>query len=213
MSKTPKELFQEKRGITVVKNLESRHFEAYYCTTREEALQKVLELIPEESSVSWGGSMTIRDMGLTDALNRGNYRTIDRDKAANEEEKKKAYRDAMSAEYYLTSANGISEDGQLVNVDGTGNRVAAVVYGPEYVIVVAGMNKVAKTADDALVRARTIAAPTNQQRFQRKTPCTVTGVCGDCISPDCICNQVLITRNCSPAGRIKVVLVGEELGY
>ncbi|QNM05725.1 lactate utilization protein [Qiania dongpingensis] len=213
MDKTPKELFQEKRGITVVKNLENRHFEAYYCPTEEEALQKVLELIPEESSVSWGGSMTIRDMGLTDALNRGNYRTIDRDKAENEEEKKKAYRDAMSAEYYLTSANGISEDGQLVNVDGTGNRVAAIVYGPEYVIVVAGMNKVAKTADDALVRARTIAAPTNQQRFQRKTPCTVTGACGDCISPDCICNQVLITRNCSPAGRIKVVLVGEELGY
>ncbi len=213
MNKTPKELFQEKRGITVVKNLENRHFEAYYCPTKEEALQKVLELIPEESSVSWGGSMTIRDMGLTDALNQGNYRTIDRDKAVNEEEKKKAYRDAMSAEYYLTSANGISEDGQLVNVDGTGNRVAAIVYGPEYVIVVAGMNKVAKTADDALVRARTIAAPINQQRFQRKTPCTVTGACGDCISPDCICNQVLITRNCSPAGRIKVVLVGEELGY
>ena len=98
-------------------------------------------------------------------------------------------------------------------MDGNGNRIAALIYGPEHVLVIAGMNKVVKTAEDALVRARTIAAPMNQQRFQGKTPCTVTGMCGDCKSPDCICNQILTTRNCKPAGRIKVILVGEDLGY
>ena len=121
--------------------------------------------------------------------------------------------DALSADYFLTSANGVSEDGQLVNVDGNGNRVAAIVFGPKYVIVVAGMNKVVRTAEDAMVRARTVAAPLNQQRFLKNTPCTLTGVCGDCKSPECICNQLLTTRNCRPAGRIKVILVGEELGY
>lgn len=213
MSQSARELMNEKRGKTVVKNLESRHFEAYYCKTKEEALKKALELIPEGVSVSWGGSMTIRDMGLAAAMNEGNYRAIDRDKAKTPEEKRKACLDALMADYYLTSANAISEDGQLVNVDGNGNRVAAIVYGPEHVIVVAGMNKVAKTVQDALVRARTLAAPMNQQRFSRNTPCTVTGTCADCKSPDSICNQILTTRLCSPAGRIKVILVGEDMGY
>ena len=210
---TPRELFNEKRGNTVVKNLQGRGFEACYCKTGEEAKERALEWIKEGSSVAWGGSMTIRDIGLTEALGEGNYQVIDRDKAATAEEKQKAAMDALSADYFLTSANGVSEDGQLVNVDGNGNRVAAIVFGPKYVIVVAGMNKVVRTAEDAMVRARTVAAPLNQQRFLKNTPCTVTGVCGDCKSPECICNQLLTTRNCRPAGRIKVILVGEELGY
>lgn len=213
MGQTPRELMNEKRGSNVVKNLEARNFEAYYCATGEEALKKALELIPEGASVSWGGSMTIRDLGLTKALHEGNYRVIDRDVYDSAENKRKACLEAFGADFYLTSANGISEDGQLVNVDGNGNRIAALIYGPEHVLVIAGMNKVVKTAEDALVRARTIAAPMNQQRFQGKTPCTVTGMCGDCKSPDCICNQILTTRNCKPAGRIKVILVGEDLGY
>lgn len=210
---TPRELFNEKRGNTVVKNLQGRGFDACYCKTGEEAKEKALEWIEEGASVAWGGSMTIRDIGLTKALSAGNYRVIDRDKAVTAGEKRKAAMDALSADYFLTSANGISEDGQLVNVDGNGNRVAAIVFGPEYVIVVAGMNKVVRTAKDAMVRARTVAAPLNQQRFLKNTPCTTTGVCGDCKSPDCICNQLLTTRNSRPAGRIKVILVGEELGY
>ncbi len=148
-----------------------------------------------------------------EAVNNGNYRAVDRDQAKTAEEKEAAARAAFNADYFLTSANGISEDGQLVNVDGNANRVAAIAYGPKYVLVVAGINKIVKTAEDALVRARTIAAPLNQQRFGRNTPCSVTGVCADCKSPDCICNQILITRNSRPAGRIKVILVGEELGY
>ena len=210
---TPRELFYEKRGATVVKNLQGRGFEACYCKTGEEARKKALEWMKEGASVSWGGSMTIRDIGLTKSVCEGNYKAIDRDQAVTDEEKRKAAMDALTVDYYLTSANGISEDGQLVNVDGNGNRVAAIVFGPQYVIVVAGMNKVVKTAEDAMVRARTVAAPLNQQRFLKSTPCTVTGVCADCKSPDCICNQLLTTRNCKPAGRIKVILVGEELGY
>lgn len=210
---TPKELFNEKRGNTVVKNLQGRGFDACYCKTGEEAKEKALEWIKEGASVSWGGSMTIRDIGLTKAVCEGNYRAIDRDQAETAEEKRRAAMDALSVDYYLTSANGISEDGQLVNVDGNGNRVAAIVFGPEYVIVVAGMNKVVRTAEDAMIRARTVAAPLNQQRFLKNTPCTVTGICGDCKSPECICNQLLTTRNCRPKGRIKVILVGEELGY
>ena len=213
MGQMPRELMNEKRGSNVVKNLEARNFEAYYCATGEEALKKALELIPEGASVSWGGSMTIRDLGLTKALHEGNYRVIDRDVYDSAEGKQKACLEAFGADFYLTSANGISEDGQLVNVDGNGNRIAALIYGPEHVLVIAGMNKVVKTAEDALVRARTIAAPMNQQRFLGKTPCTVTGMCGDCKSPDCICNQILTTRNGKPAGRIKVILVGEDLGY
>ncbi len=210
---TPRELFYEKRGDTVVKNLQGRGFEACYCKTGEEARKKALEWMEEGASVSWGGSMTIRDIGLTKSVSEGNYKAIDRDKAVTDEEKRKATMEALTVDYYLTSANGISEDGQLVNVDGNGNRVAAIVFGPKYVIVVAGMNKVVKTAEDAMARARTVAAPLNQQRFLKNTPCTVTGVCGDCKSPECICNQLLTTRNCRPAGRIKVILVGEELGY
>ena len=210
---TPRESFNEKRGNTVVKNLQGRGFDACYCKSGEEAREKALEWIKEGSSVAWGGSMTIRDIGLTEAVNKGNYQAIDRDKAGTPEEKQKAAMDALSADYFLTSANGVSEDGQLVNVDGNGNRVAAIVFGPKYVIVVAGMNKVVRTAEDAMVRARTVAAPLNQQRFLKNTPCTLTGVCGDCKSPECICNQLLTTRNCRPAGRIKVILVGEELGY
>ena len=210
---TPRESFNEKRGSTVVKNLQGRGFDACYCRSGEEAREKALEWIKEGTSVAWGGSMTIRDIGLTEAVSKGNYQAIDRDAAETPEEKQKAAMDALSADYFLTSANGVSEDGQLVNVDGNGNRVAAIVFGPKYVIVVAGMNKVVRTAEDAMVRARTVAAPLNQQRFLKNTPCTVTGVCGDCKSPECICNQLLTTRNCRPAGRIKVILVGEELGY
>ena len=119
----------------------------------------------------------------------------------------------LTADVFLTGANAISLDGQMVNIDGNGNRVAAIVYGPDSVIVVAGMNKVMDTLEDAIRRARTIAAPMNKQRFPTNvTPCDATGVCADCKSPDCICNQILITRNCRPAGRIKFIIVGEELG-
>ena len=209
---TPKELYYAKRGEILVKNLQSRHFEAYYCATRQEALAKALELIPVGATVGWGGALSAQQIGLTEAVKQGNYRDIDRDKCATPEERVQAARESMFADVFLTGANGLSLDGQMVNIDGTGNRVGAIVYGPKTVLVIAGMNKVMDSLDEALRRARTVAAPMNKQRFLGNTPCSVTGACGDCKSEGCICNQIVITRNCRPAGRIKFVLVGEELG-
>lgn len=204
--------YYEKRGAILVKNLKSRHFDAYYCETRQEALAKALELIPEGATVGWGGVLSAHEIGLVEALNAGNYRALDRDKCATAEEKLQTAKDAMFADVFLTGANALSMDGEMVNIDGTGNRVAAIVYGPKEVLVIAGMNKVCDTLEDAITRARTVAAPLNQQRFGLNNPCTATGTCADCKSETCICNQILITRHCRPVGRIKFILVGEELG-
>ena len=206
-------LYYEKRGALAVKNLQKRHFEAYYCATKEEALAKALELIPEGSTVGWGGATSAQQIGLLDAMNEGNYHAIDRDRTSTPEERTQAMHDCLGADYFITGANAVSIDGQMANIDGMGNRVAAIVYGPKYVLVIAGMNKVCDCIEDAVVRARTVAAPMNQQRFAGKTPCTETGSCADCLSEGSICNQILITRNCRPAGRIKFILVGEELGF
>lgn len=204
--------YYEKRGQLLVKNLQSRHFEAWYCEDAATALAKALELIPEGSTVGWGGSLTAEQIGLIDAVRKGNYQALDRASCRTPEERTALFKQALLADVFLTGANALSMDGQMVNIDGTGNRVAAIVYGPESVIVVAGMNKVTDTLESAVTRARTIAAPMNKQRFPNQTPCEVTGSCADCKSPECICNQILITRNCRPAGRIKFILVGEDLG-
>ena len=209
---TPKEKYYEKRGQILVKNLQNRHFEAYYCANKEEALKKALELIPEGSSVGWGGCMTATAMGLQDAIHAGNYRALDRALCKTNEEREKLQRDIFFADAFITGANALSLDGQMVNIDGTGNRVAPIVYGPGMVLVVAGMNKVEDTLEAAMNRARTVAAPMNKQRFPNQTPCEVTGSCGDCKAEGCICNQILVTRHCRPAGRIKFILVGEDLG-
>lgn len=207
----PKKMYYDKRGEILVKNLTSHGFEAYYCEDKEAALAKALELIPVGSTVGWGGAMSAQQIGLLDAMNSGDYNAIDRDKAPNMEEREKAMRACLQADYFITGANALSMDGQMVNIDGMGNRVAAIVYGPKYVVVIAGMNKAADSLEAAVVRARTVAAPMNKQRFPLQTPCAVTGVCGNC-KTEGICNQLLITRNSKPIGRIKVILVGEELG-
>lgn len=209
----PKELYYEKRGQILVKNLQKRHFDAWYCATKAEALEKALELIPKGAAVGWGGAMSAKEIGLQDAVRTGDYRAIDRDSLKTREEKEQAARDCLNADVFLTGANALSLDGQMVNIDGMGNRVAAIIYGPKTVLVIAGMNKVVDTVEDAVKRARTVAAPMNEQRFLGDTPCAVTGVCGDCKSESCICNQIVITRHCRPVGRIKFILVGEELGF
>ncbi len=208
-----KELYYEKRGKLLVKNLINRHFEAYYCANKEEALAKALELIPEGASVGWGGVMSGAEIGLLNAICEGNYTALDRDKAASSEDRFNIEMECLRADVFVTGANAMSLDGQMVSIDGNGNRVAAIIYGPKKVLVIVGMNKVCDTLDAAIQRARTIAAPMNMQRFMKETPCTTTGCCGDCKSPDCICNQILITRNCRPAKRICYIVVGEELGF
>ena len=208
----PKKEMYSKRGAVLVKNLQKRHFQAFYCEDRASALQKAMELIPDGVTIGWGGAMSAQQIGLMDALRQRDVAMFDRDKAATPQERGAMMKQCLTADVFLTGANALSLDGQMVNIDGNGNRVAAIVYGPESVIVVAGMNKVCDTLEQAVQRARTVAAPANSQRFNNATPCKETGSCHDCTSPDCICNQILITRHCRPAGRIKFILVGEDLG-
>ena len=207
-----KQAFNEKRVRILIKNLKSRHFDAFYCATKEEALSKALELIPEGSTVGWGGVMSAHEIGLIDALRKGNYNTIDRDSLPPEQRNEAAHQ-CFQADFFLTSANGLSMDGEMVNIDGMGNRVAAIIFGPKNVLVIVGMNKVCDTLEDAVTRARTVAAPMNQQRFSSPNPCGVTGICADCKTETCICNHIVITRHSRPVGRIKFILVGEELGF
>jgi len=215
--------FIEKRysklGPAVVKALKSRSFDAWYFDEPDEAAEHIVSLIPKDHVVSWGGSMTMLELGVQERLAKKGYNLLDRDKrpdgsAPTPEERTEITRQALLCGTYLTGINAVSEDGQLVNIDGYGNRTAAMIFGPKQVIAAAGMNKIAKTLEDALVRARTIAAPTNTQRFPNiKTPCAVTGTCADCLSADTICSYFLTIRFCKPAGRIKVVLVGKDMGF
>ena len=209
----PKQQYFEKRGQILVQNLRSRHFDAHYCNTKAEALEMALSLIPQGATVGWGGATSAQQIGLMDALHQGNYRPIDRDRCETPEQRQQAMLDAMTADVFVTGANALSLDGQMVNIDGMGNRVASIIYGPKSVLVIAGMNKVEDTLEAALNRARTVAAPINKQRFPGETPCLKTGACGDCKSESCICNQIVITRHCRPANRIRFILVGEELGF
>ena len=200
-------------GPKTAEALNKRHFEAYYCSTAAEAVEKVLELTPKTDVVSWGGAMTVDELGIKQRMAQEGYTLLDRDTAQTPEEKQAIMRQALTCGTFLMSSNAISKDGQLVNIDGNANRMAALCFGPESVLVIAGMNKVMGDLDSAIARARQVAAPANAQRFDIKTPCAVTGSCGDCTSPDCICCQMVITRACRPAGRIKVILVGEDLGF
>jgi L-lactate utilization protein LutB len=210
---TPKELRNERLAERMIKNLKRRNMEAFYCPTAAEAVKKVSELIADGSSVTWGGSMTIRDMGIPQALkDRATLEVLDRDEVTDREEVVKIYERAFTADVYLSSANAISEDGVIVNIDGNGNRVAAITWGPKKVIFIIGLNKVAQTVEAALARARSTASPINAARFDIKTPCQVDGVCHNCNSPESICNYVHFLRN-SPHGKHTVILVGEAFGY
>ena len=210
---TPQDQRNERLAKTVIKNLQRRHIEGIYCATAEEAMKKVSELIEDGSSVTWGGTMTIRDLGIPQVLkDRGTLDVLDRDLAETPEEKQAMYLKAFSADVYLSSANALSEDGIIVNIDGNGNRVAAITWGPKKVIFVIGLNKVTQNVEAALARARSTASPINAARFDIKTPCQIDGVCHNCNSTDSICNYVHFLRN-SPHGRHTVVLVGENLGY
>ena len=210
---TPIALRNQKLGAQVVKALKSRFFDACYVDDSKAAVEKVLSLIPKDHVVSWGGSATLDETGIKEKLAQAGYKVIDRDNAPTREERVEVMRQALLCDTFITGCNAISEDGQLVNIDGFGNRVAAMIFGPRQVIVIAGMNKIAKTLFDAVARARTVAAPLNTQRFaDNKTPCNETGSCADCKSPDSICSFIVTIRLCKPANRIKIILVGEDLG-
>ncbi len=194
----------------VIQGLHSRNMTGYYAGTREEALKTALSLIPEGSSVTMGGGMSVHEIGLVDALKTGPYNFIDRDAC---EDKRVAMLAAYDADVFLSSANAMTEDGILVNIDGNSNRVSAIAQGPRKVIFIVGMNKVCDDVDGAMKRARNVAAPINAQRFGLSTPCSKTGSCMNCKSPDTICCQFLITRFSRHAGRIHVILVNDNLGF
>ena len=194
----------------VIKGLNSRNMTGYYAADREEALKTALSLIPEGSSVTMGGGMSIHEIGLSQALKEGNWHFIDRDQIA---DKRAAMLAAYDADVFLSSVNAMTEDGILVNIDGNANRVSAIAQGPRKVVFIVGMNKVCPDVDSAMKRARGVAAPTNAQRFGLSTPCSQTGACADCKSPDTICCQILITRFSRHPGRIHVVLVNDSLGF
>ena len=200
-------------GKRIVKALESRNMEAYYVKTKEEAVCKALELIPKGSTINMGGSASVREIGLTDAISGEEYTFDDRDKAGSPEEKQEIAMRAFTCDYYLGSVNAMSEDGILINIDGNANRIAAYSFGPKNVLLIVGMNKVVKTEQDAMNRARNEAAPVNAQRFGIDTPCVKNGSCFNCKSEQCICCQILVTRFSRIPKRIKVILVGENLGF
>ena len=194
----------------VIKGLESRNMSGYYASDKEDALRIALSIIPEGSSVTMGGAMSAHEIGLVRVLKEGNYNFIDRDEAA---DKRAAMLAAYDADVFLSSVNAMTEDGILINIDGNANRVSAIAQGPKKVLFIVSMNKICDDVDGAMKRARNVAAPINAQRFGLSTPCSTTGSCMDCKSPDTICCQFLMTRYSKHPGRIHVILVNENLGF
>ncbi|MFR6272392.1 MAG: lactate utilization protein [Blautia sp.] len=198
---------------TILSNLEKRNMKGYYCENAEEARKLIQSLIPAHATVTWGGSETLVETGMMDTLKQGDYILLDRKEAKTPEESRALYGRIVTADYFLTGTNAITLDGELINVDGMGNRVACLITGPQHVLVVAGMNKVSVTEEDGIRRVRNIAAPPNSIRVGANTPCSKTGVCKDCQSPDCICCQTVITRRSRVKDRITVILIGESYGF
>ncbi len=209
---TFKQQFYDLAAQTLIKNLEKRGMAGYFCPDKESAVAKALELMPKGSSVGWGGSVGLAELGLMDAVKVGDYQAIDRLLYKTPEEKKQLKRDLATCDTFLMGANAISMDGQLVNIDGTGNRVAYLCHGPEQVIILCSMSKLAPDLDTAMKRARNLAAPANNLRLKTGNPCTYNGKCIDCFSEETICCQFVITRFSKPKGRVKVLLIGEEIG-
>ena len=193
----------------VIKNLKKRGMTGYYCETREAARERILSLIKEEELVSWGGSATLDELGIKEALSNVFDATKAPPETAYDERRK-----TLMADVYLTSTNAITMDGELVNIDGTGNRVAAMCFGPKKVIVAAGVNKITADEAAALARIRTEACPPNCIRLGKNTPCAVTGKCADCLTPgQTICAYTVTTRFSMIPDRIHVLLINDALGF
>ena len=203
----------ENQAKTIIKNLKKRNMEGYYCKTGKEALELVQSMIPKGAVVTNGGSETLVETSIMELLQKGDYTYIDRKAAKTPEESRALFGKIVTADYFLMSTNAITTEGELINVDGAGNRTACLIYGPAHVLVITGMNKVIPSVEDGIRRVRNIAAPPNSIRVGSKTPCSVSGFCADCQSESCICCQTVITRRSMQAGRIHVILIGEDYGF
>lgn len=210
---TPKQRYFKLIAETTIKSFAKRQIEAFYCEDKESAVQKALELMPQGSSIGWGGSQTLGQLGLMDRIAQGGYTLYDRLSAKTPEAVREMKRDLFTCDYFLMSTNAFTPDGHLVNMDGTGNRVAYLCYGPQNVLVFAGMNKLAPDLESAITRVRQYAAPVNNVRLDTGMPCTHNGKCSDCTHEKTVCCQLVITRFSAAPGRIKVILVGDELGF
>ncbi|MBO5484795.1 MAG: lactate utilization protein [Lachnospiraceae bacterium] len=208
-----KQKYYENLAESIIEKFNLRGIEGYYCADREEANAKAKRFLTPGCSVSWGGSMTIQEVGLIDDLKESDYTIYDRAEAVTPEEKKEMFSRIVTSDFYFMSSNAITLNGELVNIDGSGNRVACLCHGPEHVIMIAGMNKIVPDVKSGIARVHNMAAPPNALRLGLDTPCAEYGRCADCLSQDCICAQTVVTRYSRVPGRLKVILVGEELGY
>jgi len=202
-----------KLAENVIKNLEKRNMEGYYFEDSKSCVEYIMNMIPDGSVVSWGGSMTLNETGMMDALKASNLNLIDRMSAKTPQESREIFAKTVMADYYFMSTNAITNDGILINIDGNANRVACLTHGPSHVIMLVGRNKFTASVEAGVERVRNIASPANAIRLNRNLPCGLTGSCHDCLSPECFCNQIVITRRSGHAGRIKVFLINEDLGY
>lgn len=210
---TPVQSYNKLLAERTIEGLEKRNMQGFYAETKEDAVKLALSLIPEKSVVSWGGSATLSETGLLNELKNGDYKCLDRNDVETREEKEEIAHQALNADYYLMSTNAMTIDGQLINIDGNGNRAAALIYGPKNVVILAGINKICDTYEAALDRARNKASIPNVIRFNCNTPCQKTGKCMDCLSPETVCCQFVHTRFSRIKNRIKVIIIGENLGF
>ena len=212
---TNKQKAFEKLAGTLIRQLEKRGMEGYFYPDSASCTQAALSMIEEGSSVAWGGSETIKECGLMDVLQAHSekYDLIDRSTAKTPEEQREIFGRSILSDYFLMSANAVTLDGELINIDGNSNRVACLAHGPRHVLIIVGMNKIVTDVASGIERVRNFAAPPNGVRLSTNTPCSATGICGDCHCDDCMCCQIMVTRHSRHPGRIKVLLVAEELGY
>lgn len=203
----------KKTAASAISWLEKRNMEGYYFETSEEAVKAALDMMPAGSVVSWGGSATLAESGMMDALKNGDFKLIDRATATTPEEARELFSRIVLSDYYFMSTNALTVKGELVNIDGNANRVACLCHGPLHIMMFVGMNKLAADVESAVKRVRTYACPANATRLHRNTPCGNHGICGNCLADDCFCNEIVITRRSGHKGRIKIFLIGEELGF
>ncbi|OUP06077.1 lactate utilization protein [Collinsella sp. An2] len=204
----------EKTAGTVIKNLGKHNMDGYFCATSADAVDLVTSWMHEGDSVTWGGSETFKETGMKAALEEaGCYQMLDRASATTPEEQREMWRDRTTADWFFMSANALTVSGELVNIDGNSDRCSLLLHGPAHVVVLVGMNKMVADVDAGIKRIRTITCPLNAERLHTETPCELTGVCADCHAPKCMCCNVVVTRHSRHEGRIRVVLIGEDLGY
>lgn len=204
----------EQRILRTIKALEKNNMNGYMVASNVDLISKIEELISPKSKVSCGGSMTLFETGVIDHLKSGRYEFLDRYKEGlTQDEIKEIFRQSFLSDAYVTSTNAITENGEIYNVDGNGNRVAAMLYGPDKVIIVAGINKIVPNVEEAIIRTKEYASPINAKRLNKETPCTKIGRCVECNSDNRICNEYTLIKRQIDKNRIHVIFLNDDLGY